>query len=140
MKLEVTATPVPDDEAFVIAQIRAYNGKFLQRDLKSLCVFARDDSGAIIGGICGRTSWNYLEVLFLWVDETQRGAGLASSLMAAAETEARKRGCGHAQVDTFSFQAPGFYQKLGYREFGRLEGYPDGRQRHYLHKSLAAGG
>jgi ribosomal protein S18 acetylase RimI-like enzyme len=139
MELEVTATPLPADEAFVVAQLRAYNGKFLQRDLESLCVFARGDGGAIIGGVCGRTSWNYLEVLFLWVDEAQRRTGLASSLMAAAEAEARKRGCGHAQVDTFSFQALGFYQKLGYREFGRLEGYPDDHRRHYLHKSLAAG-
>jgi ribosomal protein S18 acetylase RimI-like enzyme len=136
MKLEVTAAPAPDEEAFVIAQVRAFNGRFLQRDLCSLCVFARSDHGAIAGGLCGRTSWNYLEVLFLWVDEAQRGAGLASSLMAAAEEEARKRGCGHAQVDTFSFQALGFYRKLGYQEFGRLEGYPDNHSRHYLHKSL----
>jgi ribosomal protein S18 acetylase RimI-like enzyme len=136
MKIEVTASPAPEDEAFVIAQTRAYNAGFMPRDAKPLCVFARAGDGAITGGITAMTSWNVLHIAFLWVHEAQRGAGLASSLMAAAEAEAKARGCGHATLDTFSFQALGFYQKLGYGEFGRLEGYAGGHTRHYLHKAL----
>ncbi len=136
MKLEVTASPAAEDEAFVIAQTRAYNAGFMPRDVQPLCVFARGGDGAISGGITAATSWNYLHIAFLWVDETHRGAGLATALMAAAEAEAKARGCGHAALDTFSFQALGFYQKLGYSEIGRLDGYASGQARHYLHKTL----
>jgi GNAT superfamily N-acetyltransferase len=69
--------------------------------------------------------------------EKQRGQGHASKLMQAAEAEARARGCKHALLDTFSFQALGFYKKLGYVEFGRLSGFSGRHDRHYLYKSLA---
>ena len=36
-------------------------------------------------------------------------------------------GVKHVYVDSFSFQAPGFYKKLGYREYGRLKGFPTGQ-------------
>jgi len=39
-----------------------------------------------------------------------------------AEAEARKRGCSNATLNTFSFQAPEFYRKLGYRIVATIEG------------------
>src|SRR6202453_937320 len=93
MRLEVTDTPLECDEAFVIAQTRAYNATFAETDVRSLCVFARDHNAAIIGGLTGRTYWRYLDIAFLWVDEKYRGRGLATKLMNAAESEARNRGC-----------------------------------------------
>ena len=138
MKLEITDHPVEDDKQFVIDQTRAYNRKFTVRDVSPLCVFIRDEGGSIVGGLCGMTYWHFLEVSFLWVSEKHRGEGLASKLMAAAESEAVKRGCGHALVDTFSFQAPGFYQRIGYEEFGRLSGFSGKHDRHYLHKKLGS--
>jgi hypothetical protein len=56
--------------------------------------------------------------------------------MFAAEAEAVRRGCKHARLDTFSFQALGFYQKLGYIEFGRLSGHSGCFDRHFLYKAL----
>jgi ribosomal protein S18 acetylase RimI-like enzyme len=136
MRLEVTDTPGTADEEFVIAQTRAYNRAFTVRDVRALCVFVRDEGGRIVGGLLGKTYWQYLEVSFLWVSEEHRNAGHASKLMAAAESEAVGRGCTHAMLDTFSFQALGFYQRLGYREFGRLSGFSGKHDRHYLHKAL----
>jgi ribosomal protein S18 acetylase RimI-like enzyme len=75
-------------------------------------------------------------VKFLWVAETYRGRGWGKSLMEAAEKEARRRGVRNAYVDTFSFQAPEFYRKLGYREFGRLDDFPTGHRRSWLTKAL----
>jgi len=72
MRLEVTDSPRETDEAFVIAQVHAYNATFAAKDTRSLCVFAHDDEGSIIGGLTGRTNWQYLEVLFLWVHEEHR--------------------------------------------------------------------
>jgi ribosomal protein S18 acetylase RimI-like enzyme len=138
MRIEVTDTPRKEDEAFVIAQTRKYNSAFAQNDHKSLCVFARDEAGHVIGGLTGKTYWQYLDIAFLWVDEKYRGEGYATKLMKAAEAEARERGCEHVFLDTLSFQALGFYLKLGYAEFGRLPGFSGKYDRHYLHKRLDA--
>ena len=69
-------------------------------------------------------------------DERHRKLGYATTLMLAAEAEARRRGCKQVIVDTFSFQAPEFYKKLHYREFGLLNDFPAGHSRHYLTKAL----
>lgn len=114
MRFEVTDSPSKDDEAFVIAQTRKFNAAFAENDHRSLCVFARDEAGKIIGGLTARTYWQYLDIAFLWVDEKYRGEGYATLLMKAAEDEARRRGCEHVFLDTLSFQALGFYLKLGY--------------------------
>ncbi len=53
-----------------------------------------------------------------------------------AEQEALARGCRNVLVDTMSFQAPGFYRRLGYEEFGVLEGFPGPHSRHFFRKSL----
>jgi ribosomal protein S18 acetylase RimI-like enzyme len=139
MKIEVTASPLEQDEAFVVAQTRAFNSVFMPDDVQALCVFARDASGNIVGGLTGKTYWNYLDISFLWVHEAHRGAGHATALMSAAESEARSRGCFNVFLDTFSFQALCFYRKLGYSEFGRLSGFAGSHDRHYLHKALGNG-
>jgi ribosomal protein S18 acetylase RimI-like enzyme len=54
-----------------------------------------------------------------------------------AEDEARSRGCHAVWLDSFSFQAPGFYRRLGFHEFGRLDDYPAGHARHFLWKPLS---
>jgi GNAT superfamily N-acetyltransferase len=138
MKIEVTSEPSQADEDFVIAGTRAYNSAFAAADGKSLCVFARDDDGNIIGGITARTYWNYLDIKFLWVHEQHRKSGLGSKIMQAAETEALRRGCTGAFLDTFSFQARGFYERLGYAEFGHLSGFNGKFERHFMQKALRA--
>ena len=79
--------------------------------------------------------WLYIELLF--IPEDRRAGGLGTRLMRRAEEEAIKRGCHHAWLDTFNFQARGFYEKLGYRVFGTLENYPVGHSRLFMTKSLA---
>jgi ribosomal protein S18 acetylase RimI-like enzyme len=49
---------------------------------------------------------------------------------------AAERGCRRVFLDTFSFQAPGFYQKLGYQVYGRAEDWPDGHAHLFLRKDL----
>jgi ribosomal protein S18 acetylase RimI-like enzyme len=136
MKIEVTDAQNEHDDAFVVSQLRAYNAAFTVKDFKLLRVFARDADGNVVGGLLADTYWQYLEVHVVWVSEAHRNAGHASQLLNAAENEARQRGCKHAFLDTFSFQARGFYEKLGYSEFGRLEEFSGKHERHYLHKRL----
>jgi GNAT superfamily N-acetyltransferase len=72
----------------------------------------------------------------LWVSEELRGGGLGAHLLGTAEAAARERGCGAVWLDTFSFQAPDFYKKPGYRQFGQLDDFPPGHAHHFLWKPL----
>lgn len=136
MKLTTTDSPDQRDEGFIAARVREYNHSFVPKDVRKLCVFARDTQGSTVGGLTGKTFWKYLEVSFLWVSEEHRGSGCASRLIAEAEAEAHARGCMYSILDTFSFQAPGFYLKQGYREFGHLYGFAGEYDRHYMQKEL----
>jgi len=99
-----------------------------------LGVFVRNE-GEVVAGLAGETYCGWFFIRYLWVSEGLRGRGVGRELMAQAEARARDRGCHAAWLDTFSFQAPRFYQKLGYEEFGRLD-YPPDHQRHFLRKRL----
>jgi GNAT superfamily N-acetyltransferase len=99
-----------------------------------LVIPIRGDDGMIAGGFWGATMFEWMHVGLLFVPESLRGQGVGSALMATAEDEARKRGCRGAFVDTFSFQAAPFYEKLGYTRFGTLEDYPPGHSQLYFSK------
>ncbi|MFE0809761.1 GNAT family N-acetyltransferase [Streptomyces sp. NPDC058794] len=105
-----------------------------------LTVRVTDDDGTLVGGLTGWT-WSTLACVdMLWVREDQRHTGWGSRLMRAAEDEAVRRGCTDITVSTYTFQAPGFYPRLGYRERGRIQGVPGGHEDVYFHKRLAATG
>jgi len=99
-----------------------------------MAVFLREGA-RIAAGLVGDTYCGWLFVKYLWVSDKLRGRGVGRELMARAEAVARERGCHSAWLDTFSFQARGFYEKLGYEEFGRLD-YPPGHHRHFMRKAL----
>ncbi|RTL39419.1 MAG: GNAT family N-acetyltransferase [Burkholderiales bacterium] len=140
MNIETTHCPSEADEAFVIAQTRAFNAAFTTHDVQPLCSFARLSNGRIVGGLTAKTYWNCLDLAFLWVEASHRRTGLGRRLVLAAEAEAVRRGCRFALVDTFSFQARPFYERLGYRQFGALGGFDRGHVRHYMTKELAEAG
>jgi GNAT superfamily N-acetyltransferase len=101
-----------------------------------LAVLARDRQRALVGGAIGTINWNWLHVALLWVSESCRHAGLGRRLLTEMERAAVRRGCTRAHLDTFSYQARPFYERLGYRLFGRLDDYPPGHQRFFLEKNL----
>ena len=96
--------------------------------------FFRDDA-QIVAGLAGETYCGWLFVKYLWVSHGPRGRGVGRELMDRAEVRSRERGFHSAWLDTFSFQARGFYEKLGYEEFGRLDYRPD-HHRHFMQKRL----
>ncbi|MCA9926334.1 MAG: GNAT family N-acetyltransferase [Anaerolineales bacterium] len=102
-----------------------------------LTFFLRDEKGGIVGGVhgnYGKFGWLYISTL--WVSEPVRGRGYGVQLMNHIERAAIEAGCIHAYLDTFSFQAPAFYKKLGYTVFGELEDFPVGHSRCFLRKRL----
>jgi ribosomal protein S18 acetylase RimI-like enzyme len=103
---------------------------------QSLGCFVRDEHGGLIAGIDGFTWGGYAKIEWLWVDEHHRGGGLGTGLVRAAEVEAERRGCDVVRVDSHTFQAPGFYEKLDYRPIGFAEGTPIGHGEVFFAKRL----
>ncbi len=101
-----------------------------------LDVYARVPDARLVGGLTGYTVWDWFYVERLWVEAPLRGRGLGARLMAEAEAEARRRGAHHAHLRTYSFQARGFYEALGYRVVGTLDDYPPGGQFYWMRKDF----
>jgi GNAT superfamily N-acetyltransferase len=137
MELRVTDESGGSDFAAVQKGLGDYNAAHgLEGPSMPLNIYARDEDGQLLGGLCGVTADGRLWVGQVWVDESRRGQGLGRALMDAAEREGRERGCGRVYLDTFEVQAPGFYEKLGYRVAGVVDDFPDGHRRYFFSKNL----
>ena len=130
----VTDAPSIADSQAIIDGLVAYNDSAYQvLDKKPISVFVRREN-EIVAGAEGTTLWKWLNISRLWVHEGLRGSGLGSTLMQCIEDAAKERGCIGSCLDTFSFQALPFYEKLGYTLFGTIPDWPPGQARHYLYK------
>ena len=107
-----------------------------RRDFRPVSVFLRDEGGSLVAGLYGFTWAGWLEIKLVWVREDQRGQGHGRQMLAAAEAEARERGCRRVWLDSYTFEAPTFYQHLGYEVFGSLVGNPPPHDRVFLTKTL----
>jgi GNAT superfamily N-acetyltransferase len=135
--IQLEETPNPEDVHFVNNALYEYNRRHVpEDDYTRLCIFIRDEAQTIVGGLLGETYWGWLHVAILWIDDSLRGQGYGSRLLAMAEAEARRRGCHGAHLDTLSFQALPFYQKYGYTVFGQIDDLPVGHTRYFLSKRL----
>ena len=140
-ELTMTDTPEPHVRKAIVGSLIEFNNSRAsqQENYRSLAIIlSNPDTGEILGGLCGATNFAYLHVDLLFVPERLRGAGLGRKILLQAEREAIARGCRGAWLDTYSFQARGFYERLGYTVFGILNDYPPGQHRLFLHKELAA--
>jgi GNAT superfamily N-acetyltransferase len=134
---DLTDAPSQAEEAAVRATLAAFNTRQgFPRDRQPLAILLRDAEGAVTGGLAGATSWSWLYIENLVVPEAARGQGLGARLMGMAEAEARARGCVGARLDTYSFQARGFYERLGYSVTGAIEDCPPGETRWSMAKRL----
>lgn len=138
---EVTDTADPALGAMLLDSILDFNAAVAgPPDGRPLSVVVRDPAtGGVRGGITGRTRYGWMFVEIFWLPEDLRGGGLGATLLAAAEREARARGCIGAWLDTMSFQAPGFYEKQGYTCFGVLPDYPPGHSKSFYMKRFDGG-
>jgi GNAT superfamily N-acetyltransferase len=97
----------------------------------------RGDIGDVLGGLLGQLWGGWLQVTHLWIAEFARGTGYGTQLMTKAENYARSRGAIGVTLETYSFQARPFYERLGYEVFGQLDGNPTGHVKFYLRKALS---
>jgi GNAT superfamily N-acetyltransferase len=129
----------PEESAWgIIGQgIHKYNKDHAgDNQFQRLCFVLHAPDQIIVGGVIGETYWDWFYLDLLWVKDELRGHGYGHRLLTRAEDEARQRGAKNAYLDTFSFQAPKFYEQHGYQVFGELQDFPPGFQRYFLTKKL----
>jgi len=107
-------------------------------DAESFSATQRDESGVIRAGITGYTWGGCSYVSYLWVEEHERGHGLGAALLLTAERHARGKGCVVMFLSTHSFQAPAFYERMGYVQRAVVHDHPVGHSNVYLEKRLEA--
>ena len=96
----------------------------------------RGGRGDVVGGVLGLLWGRWLQVTYLWVSAQMRGKGYGTRLLLDAENHARARDAVGATLETYSFQARPFYERLGYELCGTIEDYPPGYAKFFLRKSL----
>ena len=136
VKLHVEDDPDPLEIEFLETQIRREASAATGLgDEVELAVFVRD-AGVVVAGISGWTWGDCCELQSLWVEPSLRGRGLATRLLAAAETEAAARGCTQTVHFTYDFQARALYERNGYELVGRVEEFPSGADVLWYRKRL----
>jgi GNAT superfamily N-acetyltransferase len=131
--------PEAADEQAVFDGLLAFNNSKAPRPTgqQPFAVLVRDPvTGETLGGLTGKEMFDWLYINLFHLPETLRGEGLGSRVLARAEAFARERGLVGIWLDTFAFQARGFYEKLGYEVFGELTDFPRGSSRYFLRKYL----
>lgn len=137
MKFDVSDKINKADEELIFKGLLEYNlTRIEDKNPKDLAIYLRDEDKKIIAGLIGNTHGNWLTIKYLWVSEALRGKYIGSDILRRAEEEAIGRGCKYVFLDTFSFQAPKFYRKHGYKEKFVLEEYPLEGKRYYFTKEL----
>ncbi len=114
-----------DTIAAIVRGLVAYNSSVRpDPDSRPITLAVRDDQGTVTAGLLGVIGYEWLRVDVLWVAEDLRGKGVGAALMRRAENIATAAGCRGLHLDTFDFQAPRFYERLGYKRFRELKNYP----------------
>jgi len=136
--LTVTDTPSERAQEVIEKGLNGYNaGQAGYWDSRPLAVLASDPvTSEVLGGFLGHTSLGLLFINLVYLPDSTRGSGLGSRMLAMVEAEALERGCRRGVLYTISFQAPGFYERHGWREFGRIPCDPPGTARVFMTKEL----
>lgn len=139
-KLEKTNNePSSQDKKTMVEGMLSYHaskGHIRKEKDEQFSVVIKNDTNKAVGVIWVSFRWGAMHIQTLWIDEGIRKQGWGKKLMEMAEEEAKKRNCYLAYTDTYSWQAPGFYEKLGYKLYGKLDDFPKGNSLSYFCKKL----
>jgi ribosomal protein S18 acetylase RimI-like enzyme len=140
--MNIKVTDKIDQESYdrVVELLVEYNlsktQQFKNEINKPIEIIVWNDNGEIIGGLYGRSIWGTLEIKTFVVKTENRNEGIGRKLIIEAEKEAKNRNCRFISLDTFSFQAPEFYEKLGFKKIGTETDFPKGFEKYYYRKEI----
>lgn len=134
----INGEPKPEDKKVMVDGMLSYHAsKGHPRKTEIFSILLRNAENKVVGTIIVSFLWNGMHIDSLWVDESLRNKDWGSKLLHLAEEEAIKRGCTIAYTDTFTWQAPKFYEKQGYKLYGKLQDFPKGNFLNYYCKKIA---
>ncbi len=138
LEIELSLDVSEEDRQALLKPLKAFNAaNGGEVALENFALLLRDPaSNEVVGGLYGRIAYRWMFVELLSIPEQMREQGTGARLMRETEDLARQKACIGIWLDTFSFQAPGFYRKQGFDEFGHIADYPPGHQRHFFQKRL----
>ncbi len=97
---------------------------FPQEPIHKIGCFLYQDDGELVAGLYGDLFTSSLFIETIWVEAECRGQGLGRQLLQHTEEQVREHGVSDLFLDTYSFQAAGFYQKLGFKQVGCYRDFP----------------
>ncbi|WP_062120917.1 GNAT family N-acetyltransferase [Aureimonas sp. AU40] len=137
LRITIPDTPTQVHEQAILDVLVQHNQKMAgPSGYRPVALLLTDESGATVGGLYGKITYDWLFVELLAVPSDQRSQGHGTDLMDKAEHIARASGCIGVWLDTYEFQALGFYRKRGFEVFGTIEDHPIGQRRFFLRKQL----
>jgi ribosomal protein S18 acetylase RimI-like enzyme len=137
LQLKARHDLTPDEVDAIEGRLYEHNSHATGRhDGKGLGFVIRDDAGQMIGAAAGYTWAGIAELKQMWVEKAYRRRGCACALLDAFVEEARARGVRRIWVASFDFQAPGMYEKAGFKRVAEFDGWPDGHVNVVLCKTL----
>lgn len=138
VNLEVCANPHAAQLLAIEEGLNDFNDLMTgMSDRQPLAILIKSNTnGEVLGGMQGRSSLGLLFIDLFYLPPELRKMGIGTEILSRFEEEGRKRGCTAAFLYTISFQAPDFYKKYGWEEFGRIECKPEGTSRIFMKKSL----
>ena len=92
----------------------------------------------MVGGLIGKVFWNWLYADLVWVEEDFRRQGIGTDVMRQAELRAMEMSLTGIYLWTETWQAPGFYSKLGYTQYVEFRDFPPGYSRLGFRKYLSS--
>jgi ribosomal protein S18 acetylase RimI-like enzyme len=109
-------------------RLYAHNSAATGRDDgEGLGFVIRDDDGRTVALAAGYTWAGVSEIRQMWVDRAFRGKGYGRALLDAMVAEAQRRGVSRIWVSSYDFQAPGLYERAGFKRMAELADWPMGR-------------
>lgn len=135
--ISMPATALEKTTEAAIAVLRSHAAKSggVLTEQEHFSILAHGEA-RIVGGLIGKVFWNWLYVDLVWVEEEYRGQGIGTDVMRRAEERALEMKLTGIYLWTETWQAPGFYLKLGYTQFVEFRDFPPGHSRLGFHKYL----
>lgn len=133
--IRITTEEEPEANAIIEIGLETANNDAAASLFRPLNVLVYDRD-SLIAGVLAHTVEATLVLRNIWVDAACRSQGVARSILGKLENEAQGRGCKAAYVDVMSYQSPDFFEKVGYNEVNRIDGFQMDHDRIFMRKEL----